>query len=73
MDRRLFSPEQYGRYVGSTLIVKLKNAKDGRRKFKGQLSQQDQQGFVLECDGKALELLYADVDSAHIDSNLGEK
>ena len=38
MDRPLYTLEQYARYVGEQVAIKLRSAFEGRRKFNGQLN-----------------------------------
>jgi len=48
IERSLTRPEHYGRYVGSSLEVRLHDPRDGRRTFRGELRAVGPDGIVLE-------------------------
>ena len=51
MDRPLFTLEQFDRFAGQTINVKLKVPYEGRRKYKGLLVGIENQDVVLRCEG----------------------
>ena len=57
VDRPLFSVEQYAKYVGSEVNLKLRRAVDGRRKFKGQ---------IIKVSGDIVGLLVEGLSLIHI-------
>ena len=48
IERALTRPEHYGRYVGSSLEVRLHDPADGRRTYRGELRAAGPDGIVLE-------------------------
>ena len=48
IERALTRPEHYGRYVGSSVEVRLHDAADGRRTFRGELRAAGPDGIVVE-------------------------
>jgi len=66
LDRPLFTPEHFAKVVGQKIEVKLAIPQDGRRKFKGLLTQIDEDMLVVEVDGKLYRLLMDNVDKANL-------
>lgn len=70
IDRRLFFPEQYARYVNSQLQVKLHDAIDNRRNFKGELVKATDEHIVLLCDEQEFELELTNIEKANVLSEM---
>jgi len=66
LDRPLFKPEHYERFVGEQVQVRLVRPQDGRRKFKGQLTGLRDGNVVLDVDGHEVVLAWEDIDKAHL-------
>ncbi len=66
LDRPLFTPEHFAKVVGQIIDVKLAIPQDGRRKFKGLLTQIEDDMLVVEVDGKLYRLLMDNVDKANV-------
>ena len=66
VDRPLFSVEQYAKYVGSEVNLKLRRAVDGRRKFKGQIIKISGDIVGLLVDGSEYGLEFSDIEKASI-------
>ncbi|MFC4655103.1 MULTISPECIES: ribosome maturation factor RimP [Rheinheimera] len=66
LDRPLFTPEHFTKVVGQKIEVKLAIPQDGRRKFKGLLTQIEDDMLVVEVDGKPYRLLMDNVDKANL-------
>lgn len=66
MDRALVKPEHYKRYVNSRIKVKLRQDKDGRRNFTGELTAVTDDLIQLLVDGKTFELTIADIEKANV-------
>jgi len=66
MDRPLYLPEQYVRYVGEVVRVKLKSTVAGRKNFRGQLLSVDEGRLTVLVDGEQVTLAMGDVDSARV-------
>ena len=48
LDRRLFHPEQYARYIGEEVDVRLHFAVDGTRRIRGVLHSADEDKLVVD-------------------------
>lgn len=66
VDRPLFSVEQYAKYVGSEVNLKLRQALDGRRKFKGQIIKVSGDIVGLLVEGTEYDLEHSDIEKASI-------
>lgn len=68
LDRVLFEPGQYARYVGSLIVVRTQAPVAGRRRFRGRLKAVDAEGFTLSLDdGGDKSFGFADVDKAQVE------
>lgn len=66
MDRPLYTASQYARYVGEHINVRLRLARDGRRKFKGTIQAVEGDDVRLVVDGKEYVLAVDAIDKANI-------
>lgn len=66
LDRPLFTPEQYERYTGSEITVRLRSPLDGRRKFKGVIRAVSTDQVTLDCEGVCVELPLTQVEKARL-------
>ena len=67
MDRPLFTLEQFKRYVGEFVDVKLRYAFEGRRKFKGRLvGIEDGEDLVVQVDSHEYLLPIDAIDKANL-------
>ena len=67
MDRPLFTLEQFNRYVGEFVDVKLRYAFEGRRKFKGKLvAIEEGEDLVVQVDNHEYLLPIDAVDKANL-------
>ncbi len=66
MDRPLFKPEQFERFVGATVRLKLAVPVLGRRKFKGELTEANEAGVVVEVDGEAFDIDWSAINEARL-------
>jgi ribosome maturation factor RimP len=66
LDRPLFTADQYRRYTGSEISVRLRSPVDGRRKFKGVISAVSAEHVTLECEGESVELPLTQVEKARL-------
>ena len=69
MDRPLYSAAHYARYLGETVNVRLRMARDGRRRFKGVILKVENDDVVLEVEGKEILLPVDAIDKANIVPN----
>ncbi|MDP2286754.1 MAG: ribosome maturation factor RimP [Pseudohongiella sp.] len=65
-DRPLFNFEQFGRFVGEVVNVRLRTPIDGRRKFKGVLEKAENGVIFMAVDGNVYDIPYQQVDKANI-------
>lgn len=66
MDRLLFTPEQFKTYEGEMIQVRTSSPVMGRKRFKGVMSQVNEQNIVVEVDGEPYELAYDLIDKANL-------
>jgi len=67
MDRPIFTVEQFNRYVGEFVDVKLRYAFEGRRKFKGKLvAIEDGEDIVVHVDTHEYILPIDAIDKANL-------
>jgi len=71
MDRPLFEREQFARYVGSVVAIRLNSpltvgALSGRRKFKGEILQVDEDALSVQIDDKEVVLPFSAIDKANL-------
>lgn len=69
IDRPLFSLAQYQRYIGRTINIRLRLAKEGRRNFSGILQSAAASRIVLQlADQTTQEFAWRDIEKAHLTS-----
>lgn len=66
LDRPLFSPQQFARFVGETAQVTLFAPQQGRRKFKGRILGAEGQSVRIEQDGQEVELEHGNIAKARL-------
>ncbi|MEQ8315193.1 MAG: ribosome maturation factor RimP [Gammaproteobacteria bacterium] len=66
LDRPLFSLEQFESFAGSEVSVRLRSPLDGRRKFKGIITEVSEGTVCIEVDGETFSLPHAEVEKANI-------
>lgn len=66
MDRPLFTLEQFRRFVGSDVKVRLRSAFDGRRKFSGRLMAVEEEDVVVAVDEHEYLLPLEQIEKANI-------
>ena len=66
MDRPLFRPEDYRRFAGSLVKLRLAYPVDGRRKFTGRLRGLDDGNVLLELEGAQVSLPLEQVEQARL-------
>jgi len=74
IERPLVKPDHYKRVVGSPVAVRTEQPLDGRRSFKGVLTQAHEQMITIDLDGEPVEIPLDVVHSAHlVDEGRGGK
>jgi len=66
VDRPLFSPEQFARFVGEQAKVGLKLPQDGRRRLQGKIASVDGAAIVFEVDGAPYPVAFDNIDKARL-------
>jgi ribosome maturation factor RimP len=66
MDRPLYTLEQYARYIGETVAIRLRTPVDGRRKFKGVLRAVENNTILVAVDNQDYSLSIEAIDKANI-------
>ena len=66
MDRPLYTPTHYARYVGETVNLRLRMARDGRRRFKGEIVKVEGEDVAINVEGKEILLPVDAIDKANI-------
>ena len=66
IDRLLFTPQQFQRYRGEEVSVRMRTPVDGRRKFKGTLTDVVDDIIHIQVDGSDFELPHGDIEKANI-------
>lgn len=66
MDRPLYTPEQYARFIGSVIHVRLRMPMNGRKKFKGLLEKVETENISLLVDNVQHQLPFAAIDKTNI-------
>ena len=65
-DRMLFTLDQYQRFIGEQVSVRLRAPFDGRRNFKGLLKAVEDQDVVVEIDAEEYLLPIDSIEKANI-------
>ena len=67
LDRPLFTPAQFSRYIGQVAKVGLKLPQDGRRRLQGEILRADDAAVVLKADGAGeVSIAPANIDRARL-------
>ena len=67
MDRPLYTFAQYARYVGETISLRLRMARDGRRRFKGDILKVENNEVLVLVEGKEYLFPIDAIDKANIE------
>lgn len=66
LDRPLFTPEQFARFVGQSAKVSLNVPLDGRRRFQGPIKAVDGTRVTIEQDGKDVVIEHGNMLKANL-------
>jgi ribosome maturation factor RimP len=66
LDRVLRTPAHFARFIGDRIWVELKVARDGRRRYTGQLVASDGQGVELNVDGAMVRVPFEEINRARL-------
>jgi ribosome maturation factor RimP len=67
LDRRLFELEQYARFAGEQIDLKLRVPYEGRRRFQGILKGVEDEDIVVQVDDHEYLLPFDQVDKARVE------
>lgn len=66
LERFLFNIEQYQRYIGELICIKLQQPQNGQRKFIGKLSAASDEKIELTVDDKIVVFELANISKANL-------
>ena len=73
LDRPLYTPAQFARFVGSAVKIELNLPLNGRRRFQGPIVAVDGADIVVDQDGAAVTIAHANMHKARLVPQLAEK
>lgn len=66
LERPLFTPAQFERFIGETAKIALKLPQDGRRRLTGAIVRVDENTIVFDVDGAELAVATDNIDKARL-------
>jgi len=66
LDRPLFTPEQFARFVGEAVKINVNLPLEGRRRFHGTITGIEGDRITIEQDGEAVTIAHANVAKARL-------
>lgn len=66
VDRPLFTPQQFARFIGEQAKVGLKLPQDGRRRLQGTIAAVDGDTITIEIDGLPFAVAFDNIDKAKL-------
>lgn len=66
LDRPLFKPEHFARFVGEVVAIRLLHPLGERRKFKGKILALHEDAVLIDQDGAEVRLPFEEIDKAHL-------
>jgi ribosome maturation factor RimP len=66
LDRPLFTPEQFTRFIGEAVKINVNLPIDGRRRFHGTIAAIDGDRITIEQDGEPVTLVHANIAKARL-------
>jgi ribosome maturation factor RimP len=66
VDRPLFTPVQFARFLGENAKVVLKLPQDGRRRLQGAITRVEGDNIVFNVDGNELAVAFDNIDKARL-------
>jgi len=70
LDRSLKRPQDFARFVGERVQVKVRLPLNGRRRFVGKLQNVGEVGIELDVDGELVSIAFTDIDKARLVPNI---
>jgi ribosome maturation factor RimP len=66
LERPLFTPEHFARFVGEEAKIGVNLPLDGRRRFQGRIVKVEGDRITIDQDGTPVEIAHANVAKAHL-------
>ncbi len=66
LDRPLYTPAHFARFLGETAKIEVNLAIDGRRRFQGPIRGVEDATIVVEQDGKPVRIAHANIHKAKL-------
>lgn len=66
LDRPLFTPEQFARFVGEAVKINVNLPLEGRRRFHGKIKEIVGDRIVIEQDGTPVAIVHANIAKARL-------
>jgi ribosome maturation factor RimP len=66
LDRPLYAPQQFARFIGAAAKVEVNLAINGRRRFQGPILAVEGEDVVLEQDGTPVRITHANIHKAKL-------
>ena len=66
LDRPLKRPEDFGRFAGRKVSVRLRLPREGRRRLEGAIAAVEADGVLLDVEGQQLRFAFAEIDRARL-------
>ena len=70
LDRSLKRPQDFARFVGERVQVKVRLPLNGRRRFVGKLQNVGEVGIELDVDGELVSIAFTDIEKARLVPNI---
>jgi ribosome maturation factor RimP len=70
LDRPLKRPQDFTRFVGERVQIKVRLPLNGRRRFVGKLQNVGEVGIELDIDGELVSIAFSDIDKARLIPNI---
>ncbi len=73
LDRPLYTPEQFTRFIGESTKLEVNLAIDGRRRFQGPIIAVNGDDIVIEQDGQAVTIAGGNIHKARLVPDFGDQ
>ncbi|MEO8158070.1 MAG: ribosome maturation factor RimP [Betaproteobacteria bacterium] len=70
LDRPLKRPQDFARFVGEQVQVKVRLPINGKRRFVGKLQAVGEVGIELDVDGEMVSIAFSDIDKTRLVPNI---
>ena len=73
LDRPLYTPEQFARFIGQTAKLEVNLPIEGRRRFQGPIRAVEGATILMEQDGVAVRIAHDNIHKAKLVPDFGEE